>query len=112
MRYDVTLRRDVENKDDIREIQNYRVAMSSAVDWVKRSGITVETILRIHRVLMTNVRGGDKTPGQLRAIQNYIGYHGDPIEKAIYIPLAPEALPDALSQFESFMGVTQKDTIV
>ena len=57
-------------------------------------------------------RSKGKTPGKVRTTQNYIGYRGEPIEKAIFIPPDPDALPNALKELEGFCGTTQRDTIV
>jgi len=112
LRYDAAPRADVENKDDIQEVQNYRTAMVKAVGWMKKSGLTVETICRVHKTLMSGVRGEGKTPGRIRTTQNFIGYSGDPIEKAIFIPPAPETLAAGLESLESFMEATHRDVIV
>lgn len=63
-------------------------------------------------MLLSGVRGEGKTPGKVRTTQNYIGYRGEPIEKALFIPPAPETLPEALEALEGFCGTTQRDTIV
>lgn len=110
--YDAAPRANAEHKDDILEVQNYRTALTKAVGWVKKFGLTVDAICRIHKVLMTGVRGQGKTPGRIRVTQNYIGYSGDPIENAIFIPPAPEVLPGALAELEDYMDATHRDTIV
>ncbi len=112
LRYDAAPRADVENKDDIQEVQNYRTAMVKAVGWMKSAGLTVETICRVHKTLMSGVRGEAMTPGRMRTTQNYIGYRGEPIEKAIFIPPAPETLAAALKELNSFMAATHRDVIV
>ena len=112
LQYDAAPRANTENKDDIHEVQNYRAAMTPATGWVKESGLTVDMICRTHKVLLAGVRGQDKTPGRVRETQNYIAYKGDPIEKAIFIPPAPEALPDELAALENFMAAPSRDPIV
>ncbi len=110
--YDASPRADVENKEDIQEVQNYRTAMAKAVGWMKQSGLTTKTICRVHKTLLAGVRGEGKTPGHIRTIQNYIGYRGEPIENATFIPPAPETLPAALADLEEFMAATHRDVIV
>lgn len=112
LQYDVDPRKDTERKDDIAEVQNYRKALREAVGYLKKSGITEADLLKVHRTLMQGVRGEGKQPGQLRRSQNYIGYRGDPIEKAIFIPPTPEVLGEAFPDWVAFMESTQRDTIV
>lgn len=112
LQYDAAPRVDTENKDDIREVQNYRAAMSPAVAWVKKTGLTLAAICHTHKVLMQGVRGRDKAPGRIRTTQNYIAHRGDPIDKAIFIPPAPEALTAGLMALEGFMAAPFRDPIV
>lgn len=112
MRYDADPRKDAERKDDIKEIQNYRDAMHKAVAWVRETGITVDVMTRTHKVLLAGVRGGSKKPGNIRESQNYIGYRGESIEKAIFIPPSPETLRSEIRELQEFMAVTHRDVIV
>ncbi len=112
LRQDAAPRKDAERKDDIQEVQNYRQAMRQAVPWMKKSSLDLKTLCSIHKILMAGVRGEGKTPGKIRTIQNYIGYRGEPIEKAIFIPPPPDALEDALAGLADFLSVTQRDVIV
>lgn len=112
LEYDVAPRKDAERKDDIAEVQNYRTALREAVGHLKKSGITQTNLLKIHRTLLKGVRGEGKQPGKFRSSQNYIGYRGDPIEKAIFIPPAPHVLAEALPAFFEFIESPQRDVIV
>jgi Fic family protein len=112
MRYDADPRKDAERKDDIKEIQNYRDAMHKAIGWLRASGLTSEVMTKIHKVLLTGVRGESKRPGHIRDSQNYIGYRGEPIEKALFIPPTAEDLKHAIPDLQDFMAVTHRDVIV
>jgi Fic family protein len=112
LRYDAVPRADAERRGDIKEVQNYRQAMTEAVGWVKKSGITVTAVCKIHKVLMSGVRGEGKQPGSIRKTQNYIGYRGTSIEEALFVPPSPDDLGAALPELEEFMAATHRDTIV
>jgi Fic family protein len=112
LQYDVDPRKDADRKDDITEVQNYRAALREAVGYLKKSGITQKNLLKVHKTLMKGVRGEGKQPGKIRTSQNYIGYRGDPIEKAIFIPPTPKVLAEVLPSLIDFMDATQRDTIV
>ncbi len=79
---------------------------------MRKSDLDLKLIRRIHKVLLTGVRGEGKKPGSVRSTQNHIGYRGEPIEKAIFIPPTPDALLGAIPEFESFLAGTQRDVIV
>jgi len=105
---DITL----EKRDDITEIINYRKALLLAEKELKNRPLHINMITLIHAVLLDNVRGRDKEPGQLRTIQNYIAKPGQPIEKAIFIPPYPFIVPDALSNWEEYLHSEEKDPLV
>jgi len=97
---------------DIHEVQNYRKAMGYAVKELKNRPLTINIIKEIHRILLTDVRGKDRAPGEIRRIQNYIALPEDPIEKAIFIPPAPPMIIDALSNWEDYLHMDEKDPLV
>jgi len=97
---------------DIHEVQNYRKAMGYAVNELKNKPLTINMIMDIHRILLTDVRGKDRTPGEIRRIQNYIGLPGDPIEKAVFVPPSPPVVMDALSNWEEYLHMEEKDPLV
>ena len=97
---------------DIHEVLNYRKAMGYAVNELKTRPLTTNMIKDIHRILLTDVRGRDRTPGEFRRIQNFIGLSGNPIEKAIFVPPSPPAVMDALSNWEEYLHMEEKDPLV
>jgi Fic family protein len=105
-------KRDTPQIRDIHEIINYRKAMKVAVDEMAARPFSINTIRSLHRILLTGVRGRYKEPGEIRRIQNYIAPPGTPIEKAIFIPPAPQMLMDALSNWEEYLYSTEKDPLV
>ena len=62
-----------EKKSDIHEVINYRKAISYASEEVALRPVSLYLIKEIHRLLLDNVRGATKNPGQIREVQNYIG---------------------------------------
>jgi Fic family protein len=57
----------------------------------------------MHRELMTGVRGGDRSPGQYRRVQNWIGPPGCTITDATYVPPPVPDMRRALDQLEQFI---------
>ena len=54
--------------------------------------------------LIKGVRGSDKTPGEFRTSQNWIGGQGSSLKNARYIPPSVEDMKIALNQLEQFMN--------
>ena len=90
-------------RDDAEEIFNYRQAMRSCVAELEHRPLSQHMLRQAHQLLMKGVRGKDKSPGKFRSSQNWIGQKGCPIEKASFIPISPEHLPAAMTDWEKFM---------
>ena len=74
--------------------------------------ICTNMIRDLHRILLTSVRGRDREPGEIRRIQNYIAPYGTPIERATFIPPAPNLVMDALTNWENYLHTEEKDPLV
>lgn len=92
-----------EKRNDIMEVLNYRKAMLHAKGMMKELPLCQRIVLAIHDVLMDHVRGHGKSPGQYRKTPNWIGPPGSPIEKARFVPISADKLPQAMSEWEKFM---------
>lgn len=90
---------------DVREIINYIGALESGLETAKQQAITLPLIRGMHNVLMTGVRGSQKSPGEVRKEQNWIGVHANtPIEQARYVPPPPERLAELMESYEAFLN--------
>ena len=58
----------------------------------------------MHRIIIDSVRGSQKTPGQIRTTQNWIGPRGCTIEDAIFVPPAPENVYNLLINLYEYMN--------
>ncbi|MCI0340662.1 MAG: Fic family protein [Planctomycetales bacterium] len=90
---------------DVREVHNYLRAAELGLSLCDRGPVTVQTIRRIHKVLMSGVRGGRRMPGSLRTIQNWVGARGSTPPTARYVPPPPAEVPRAL---EALLGLLRK----
>jgi Fic family protein len=97
---------------DIEEIFNYRMALRVAERELQNRPFSLNLVLKLHKVLLTSVRGSNKAPGSFRRFQNHIGRPGSTIEEAEFVPPTPEALRGALHNWETYYHDDEKDALV
>jgi filamentation induced by cAMP protein fic len=106
---------DIKNTkyDEIFEILNYRKAMTFAFGWlVEKRPINLSMLKQTHKILLTDVRGKDKTPGEFRTTQNWIGSHGTNIGDARFVPPSPLIIQDYLENFEQYLVYDEVDPLI
>ena len=103
---------ETEREKDIQEIINYRKSILFAMDWLTVKPITLNMIKQVHSILLDSVRGRDKGRGKFRAVQNWIGKPGIPMNQADYVPPEPMGLIECLSNFEKYIHFKEKDFLV
>lgn len=101
-----------EKFQDIQEISNYRQALYAAREYLKDYPIRLAFVRELHRILMSSVRGQDKTPGAFRLDQNWIGKHGCTMEQATFVPPNPMQLPDHLQAWERYLDSDDVDFLL
>lgn len=89
---------------DLREVQNYLRAMEEGIKLLGKLPIASRLVLRLHETLMRGVRGGDKTPGEFRRVQNFIGPPGATIATAKYVPPPVARINELLANWERFVN--------
>lgn len=97
---------------DIREILNYRSALALARDVLADQPISLALIRQMHRMLLDSVRGKNKTPGEFRREQNWIGRPGCSIEEASFVPPSPLVVAEHLDRWESYLRAGADDVLV
>lgn len=98
--------------EDIQEIVNYRKTLVIASEYVQERPITLALVKQMHAVLMDSVRGANKTPGEFRRDQNWIGPVGCTIEQASFVPPSPLQLLDHLQAWEAYLAGKDVDLLV
>lgn len=92
-----------EKKGDVEEIINYRKALNYCVKEISEKGLTQHLIRQAHFILMSGVRGENKTPGSYRKFQNWVGHPGCTIDNASFVPISPELLLPGLDKWDEYI---------
>lgn len=88
---------------DVVEVFNYVRAMRHGLERLSELPLSLRLIREIHGELLDGVRGNTTNPGEFRAIQNWIGPAGAPIENALFVPPPPDELDSALAALENYI---------
>lgn len=88
---------------DLEEVVNYIIAMRTGLDRLESLPLSNRLIREIHEILLQGVRGRERSPGEFRTSQNWIGASHETIENARFVPPPPAALGELLSDFERFL---------
>lgn len=113
LRFDAGIQSTDEIKNhDIQEIVNYRKTLLCASEELAHRPITLGFIKQMHKMLMDSVRGSNKTPGEFRKEQNWIGFYGSTIESATFVPPSPFHLMEHLENWEKYLAYDDIDVLV
>ena len=88
---------------DVEEVINYVRAMNHGLRRLGELPLSLRLVREIHAELMQNVRGGEKTPGEFRTTQNWIGAPDSTLANALFVPPPPHELMNALGMLEKFL---------
>ncbi len=89
--------------DDLREVGNYVTALEHGLERLSSLPLSLRLVRELHERLMTGVRGGHATPGELRRSQNWIGRPGETLAQAKFVPPPPDSLGEHLAAWEKFL---------
>jgi len=88
--------------DDVEEVSNYVAAMQHGLRRIAGGfPLSLRLIREIHAILLRGVRGANRTPGEFRRSQNWVG--GTRPGNAAFVPPPPERLMECLNSFERFL---------
>ena len=106
------LTKDGEKYKDIQEISNYRSALLQASEHLQTYPIRLSLIRELHSILLNSVRGQNKTPGEFRNDQNWIGHAGCTMAEATFVPPSPVTLPQHLQAWEQYLNSDDIDFLL
>lgn len=95
----------MEITDDNREIQNLKRTIEYAASYLQKgNSISYEFVNEMHRIILDSVRGSQRSPGQIRTTQNWIGPRGCIIDTATFVPPIPEEVYGLLTNLYEYMN--------
>ena len=89
-------------RGDVLEVHNYVNALQEGLRLLDDLPICLRLVNQTHSILLSDVRGQDKRPGEIRNAQVWIGSAGTPMRDARYVPPPPGMVLDAMSDWERF----------
>ena len=107
------------SKDEMQEVMNYRSALYFALGKMStisddseegrhKLPLSVRLIKEMHKILLDNVRGQNKSPGEFKTEQNYIGNSAE----ITFTPLPPELTQDYMANFAQYIHFDEVDLLV
>lgn len=84
------------------DVVNYIAAVDFALKRVDTLPLSLRLIREIHAVLLQEGRGSNKSPGEFRNSQNWIGFGGS-ISTATFIPPTVTDMQEALYDLEAYL---------
>ena len=89
---------------NVADVVNYIKATEFAIKRLHELPLCNRLIKETHAVLMEGVRGQEKSPGEFRRSQNWIGGQGSTLKNARYIPPSPDDMIEAMSDLEKYIN--------
>lgn len=95
--------------DDVQEVSCYVKAMSLGVERIRQGQpISFRLLTEVHQVLMTSGRGVQRSPGEFRRNQVWIGGHR--ADEATFVPPPANQLADCWAALENFINDVPQPT--
>jgi Fic family protein len=87
----------------VREVTNYIQALEHGLARLATLPVSRRLLCEVHAILLADVRGQERRPGEVRSSQNWIGSPDNRIETAVFVPPPVDDMQHALSDLERFI---------
>lgn len=102
--------------DEMREIANYRAALYHALENMGtitdnstgKLPLSTKILKQMHRILLNNVRGSTKNPGNFKRVQNYIGS----VSEISYTPVSPQMTNEYMTNLEKYIHLDENKILI
>jgi len=104
---------NMELREDAIEIINYRKALTEGITALAKKPLGENLIKQLHAVLLNSARGANRSPGDFRKSQVYIGRPGAGIENATYVPPEPQEITPLVQNLLKYIhDMPERDELV
>ena len=97
---------------DVGEVVNYVAALHHGITRLPTLPLSSRLLCEVHGVLLRSGRGSDKSPGEFRRTQNWIGPPGCSLSEAIFVPPPVHVMNGSLSSLERFLHTSPLPALV
>jgi Fic family protein len=88
--------------NQVKEVINYIKAMNHGLVRLSSLPLSNRLLKEIHEILLQDVRGSCKSPGEFKKSQNWIGPGGAPLSQAFFVPPPPPETDAAMGELEKY----------
>jgi len=98
---------------DVQEVVNYVAALNYGIDRLTDLPISRRLLCEIHARLLHTGRGSDRSPGEFRRTQNWIGSKngGSSIDAATFVPPPPKEMETAFAELERYVDGSRDNAV-
>lgn len=86
------------------DVVNYIKAIDFAINKLKELLLCNRLIKQAHEVLLSGVRGENRSTGEFRYSQNWIGAAGCNLQNARFVPSSVDDMNQAMSDLEKYIN--------
>ncbi|MCF7927265.1 MAG: Fic family protein [Candidatus Izimaplasma sp.] len=97
---------------EVTDVINYIKASTYSNELIQTLPLSSRFLKNIHEVLLEEVRGEDKNPGEFRKTQNWIGPQGSSLKNAKFIPPNVSDMNDAMSKLENYIHYDESNHLI
>ena len=98
----------LENLNDVTEVVNYIKAMNYGRDRLQSLPMSLRLIKEIHAILLEGARGSERSLGEFKRSQNWIGPPGCTLNEASYVPPPPHEALEAMGALERYFHYKER----
>lgn len=95
--------RDEKKERNVEEVVNYIHAMNYGLERLNELPLCLRLIREIHEILLQGVRGSERSPGEFRRSQNWIGPSECTLSTATFVPPPVPEMQKAMNDLEMFI---------
>lgn len=103
LEYEAVSKRPLTTNKDVEEVVNYVAAMNHGLDRLAQLPLSLRLLREIHERLLRGTRGAERSPGEFRTSQNWVGPPGCTLQAAQFVPPPPPVMKEALDGLERFL---------